>query len=380
MNIFDPIVLKELYNNYAWFFNLAVLLIAGLLTYYLIPKVVWVAKQKGLYKKVNSRSSHTGRVPSLGGIAFYIAFVLVVSILQTVANHESGNYLIGAVTIMFIVGVKDDLVVSSARVKLIGQLLATAFIIFSPAMHISSLHGFLGIYEIPSFLGYIISSFIIIAIVNSYNLIDGINGLAGIIGIVISGVYAVAFSLIEGQDFFFLLSLFCFGTLVAFLRFNFSRGHRKIFMGDSGSLMMGFILGVLSVKLLKIHTNIDLIGAGGDAQNRLLFLGAALFIMFFDTSRVMIVRKWEGYSPFRADRNHMHHILLDLGLSHLKTSALLGAFNFMIVAIYFLLSANLSTTWLIVSLGVIYIGLFSFCGYCKKIVNKKVAQEEVVNA
>src|SRR5690554_7569721 len=227
MNIFDPIVLKELYNSYAWFFNFAVLLIAGLLTYYLIPQVVWVAKEKGLYKNINSRSSHTGRVPSLGGIAFFIAFVLVVSILQTVAEYESGNYLIGAVTIMFIVGVKDDLVVSSARVKLIGRLLATAFIIFSPAMQISSLHGFLGIDEIPVFLGYILSSFIIIAIVNSYNLIDGINGLAGIIGIVVSGVYAVAFSLIEGQDFFLLLSLFCFGTLVAFLRFNFSRSEER---------------------------------------------------------------------------------------------------------------------------------------------------------
>src|SRR5690554_2630360 len=179
MNIFDPIVLKELYNSYAWFFNFAVLLIAGLLTYYLIPKVVWVAKEKGLYKKINSRSSHTGRVPSLGGIAFFITFIIIVSILQTVAEHELGNYLIGAVTIMFVVGVKDDLVVSSARVKLIGQLLATAFIIFSPAMQISSLHGFLGIDEIPVFLGYILSSFIIIAIVNSYNLIDGINGLAG---------------------------------------------------------------------------------------------------------------------------------------------------------------------------------------------------------
>src|SRR5690554_782923 len=141
--------------------------------------------------------------------------------------------------------------------------------------------------------------------------------------------------------------------------------------------MMGFILGVLSVRLLRIHTDIEFIGAGGDAKNRLLFLGAALFIMFFDTSRVMIVRKWKGKSPFRADRNHMHHILLDLGLSHLKTSVLLGAFNFMIVAIYFVLSANLSTTWLIVSLGVIYIALFSFCGHCKKIVNKKIPQEKV---
>lgn len=375
MNVFDPHILRELYTNYIWLFNFAVLIIAGLLTYYFIPKVLWLAREKNLFKTINSRSSHRGKVPSLGGVAFYIVFILVITLLQSAADHVTGNHLIGAVTIMFMIGVKDDLVISTARVKLIGQMLATTFIIFSPVMKLTTLSGFMGIYEIPSMVGYIISAFIIIAIVNSYNLIDGVNGLAGIIGIVISGVFALTFALIGDHNFFVLLSLFVMGTLTSFLRFNFSRGDKKIFMGDSGSLMMGLIFGVLTIKLLKINQDIELIGAGGDVQHRLLFLGAVLFLLFFDTSRVMIVRLLKKESPFKADRNHLHHILLDLGLSHLKTSIILGVLNMLIIGLYIFLGSRLSTVWLIVSLAAIYILLFALCGLAKRVVLKKNYQK-----
>ena len=366
MNVFDPEILKGLFQSYSWLFNFSVLFVAGFLTYYFLSRVLWVAKKKNLYKDVNNRSSHSGQIPSLGGIAFYFVFILLVTVLQTAVGHSIGNHLIGAVTIMFMIGVKDDLVISTARVKLVGQIMATMFIIFSPAMKLTSLGGFMGIYEIPGFLGYFITAFIIIAIVNSYNLIDGINGLAGIIGIVISAVYAMAFSLVKGYEFFVLLSLFSMGTLLAFLRYNFSRGAKKMFMGDSGSLMMGLIIGVLTINLLKINQPIDLIGPGGDPQLRLLFLGAVLFIPFFDTSRVMLVRLLNKRSPFDADRNHLHHILLDLGLSHPQTSAILGAANLGIVVLYIFLSKYLTSIWLIVSLAAVYGLLFAVCGIAKR--------------
>src|SRR5690554_6269086 len=398
MNVFDPEILKGLFQSYSWLFNFSVLFVAGFLTYYFLSRVLWVAKKKNLYKDVNNRSSHSGQIPSLGGIAFYFVFILLVTVFQTAVVHSIGNHLIGAVTIMFMIGVKDDLVISTARVKLIGQIMSTIFIIFSsamkltfldgfiaiyilqellchfislfiifsPAMKLTFLGGFMGIYEIPDFLGYFITAFIIIAIVNSYNLIDGIDGLAGIIGIVISAVYAMAFSLVKGYEFLVLLSLFSMGTLLAFLRYNFSRGAKKMFMGDSGSLMMGLIIGVLTINLLKINQPIDLIGPGGDPQLRLLFLGAVLFIPFFDTSRVMLVRLLNKRSPFDADRNHLHHILLDLGLSHLQTSAILGAVNLGIVVLYIFLSKYLTSIWLIVSLAAVYGLLFAVCGIAKR--------------
>lgn len=360
MNIFDPEIIEGFFQNYYRFFNLAVFLVSFGLTYYLIPKVLWVVREKQLYKQINERSSHKDITPTLGGVAFFMVFVFIISLLQSFSQHATGNHLIIAILFMFIVGVKDDLVVSMARVKLVGQLLATALVVFSPDLQIVSLHGFMEIYRIPPMMGYLIAAFIIISLINAYNLIDGINGLAGIIGIVITSVYAVSFYLIQ-QRFYAMICLMIAGTLLAYLRYNFSRSDKKIFMGDSGSLMIGLLLGVLTIKLMKVNLPISYIGVGGEPENRIWFMMAVLFVLFFDTSRVILVRLWKRKNPFQADRNHVHHILLNLGFNHFQSSMILGMVNILIVILYVIISTYLSTPWIIGFLFTSYIGCFALC-------------------
>ena len=139
--------------------------------------------------------------------------------------------MIIGLTLLFMAGLKDDLVISTAKLKLVSQVFAAGFIIFSPELHLESLNGFLGIGNLPLIAGYILKLFIVVALINAYNLIDGIDGLAGIAGIVICSVFSFVFFTVK-EPYFVLISISVVGILAAFLRFNFSNSRRKIFMGD----------------------------------------------------------------------------------------------------------------------------------------------------
>lgn len=378
MNILDQEVILELFHaNYELFILLVFLLTFGL-TFYLIPKVLWVSQEKNLMASVNERSSHSMAVPTFGGVAFYISIILVLSILQSLRLTYVGNHLIAAMTILFMVGLKDDLVISTAKVKLIGQITAACFLVFSPELELVNLHGFLGLYEIPETIGFILKAFIVLALINSYNLIDGIDGLAAIVGIVITTVYAFVFYL-SGQPFFTLVSMSLAGVLAAFLRFNFSRGKRKIFMGDSGSLLVGLLLAFLSLKFLVMEPVASLKSLGYNPANRLLFLACILFLPAFDTLRVIIIRKLKGLSAFSPDRNHCHHVLLDLGLSHKKASFSLGLLNLVVIGIYISLSNILPQAWLLFVVVLLYSASFTLFEWLK-VLGSRMAKGSVVGS
>lgn len=346
MNILDHEVILGLFRSNYLFFVLCVFGIAFFATYYFIPKVLWVTKEKNLMKAINERSSHDKLIPNFGGVAFFMVLVLVISILQSVKTTYTGNHLIVAATLLFMVGLKDDLVISTARVKLFGQLSAAFFLVFSPELQITSLHGFLGIYEIHDTAGYFLSAFIVVAVINAYNLIDGIDGLASMAGIVITLAFAFAFYTSQ-NPYFVLISVCVAGILFANLRFNFSRGKNKIFMGDSGSLIIGLVIACLTLKILAlpINSQVNYLNNG-----RLVYLAAVLFLPLFDTARVMILRLLDGRSPFEADRNHIHHILLDLGLSHFKASFSLAMLNILMIVCFIVLSNYLKHNTLIIAM------------------------------
>ena len=373
MNILDQEVILQLFQqNYLWFVATIFLGTFGL-TFYLIPKVLWVTKEKNLMTGMNERSSHSIAVPSFGGVAFYITIILVLSILQSMRLTYIGNHLIAAITILFMVGLKDDLVISTARVKLFGQATAAMFLIFSPEMALNSLHGFLGIYEIPVIAGLFLKTFLVVAIINAFNLIDGIDGLAAIVGIVISSMLAYVFY-IAHQPYYVLVSISITGILAAYLRYNFSRGANKIFMGDSGSLIIGLVLAFLSLKFLVMEPDPETLKAGYDPANRLLFLGCLLFIPAFDTMRVMLLRKLSGNSMFTADRNHVHHVLLDLGLPHWKASLGIGILNLIVVWTFFYFVNKLSQPWLFFLVVLLYSACFFLFSRLKRLSEKTARQ------
>lgn len=365
MNLLDHEVILELFSAYYLLFVMCMFLGAFAITFYIIPKVLWVSKEKNLMAEVVGRSAHSTETPSFGGVAFYITLIMVLAFIQGLRLNYVNGHLIGAITIIFMVGLKDDLVISTARVKLFGQIAAACFLVFSPEMHLSSLHGFLGIYEIPWILSFLLTGFLIIGLINAYNLIDGIDGLAALVGIVICSAYAAAFYISE-NPYYVLISVSLGGILCAFLRFNYSKGHQKIFMGDSGSLIVGLVLAFLSIRLLVMSPGLPTIRQGFNPSNRLLFVACILFIPVFDTLRVILLRLLKGDSPFSADREHSHHILLDLGLSHKKAGVFLAFLNITVISTFWFFSNKLSNVWLIFLVATMYGAMFLMFFLLKK--------------
>ncbi|MES2284314.1 MAG: MraY family glycosyltransferase [Bacteroidota bacterium] len=363
MNIFNTTVIHEMFFSNYLLFSFFLFLGAFLITYIIIPKIILVTELKKLTTPVNSRSAHLIPTPSFGGVAFFTTLILTISLIQAILSHFGGNNLIAGLTVLFMVGLKDDLIISTARVKIVGQLIAIAFILFLPQLQIISLHGFLNIYEIPLYFSFPMALILMLSIINAYNLIDGIDGLAGIIGIIICSIYAVIF-FFTNRDFSFLICISVIAILAAFLRYNLSSGTNKIFMGDSGSLIIGFLIGFLTLRFLTIDS-FTILDYQFKTENRIIFIVSILFIPIFDTTRIVFSRLLKKQNPFAADRNHAHHILIDLGLSHVKASVLLGFLNVFIVMVFLLLGRYYSSFILTLVMGLLFL-LFTYLFFALK--------------
>ena len=317
-----------------YFLETAVLLFIGafLLTYLTIPKIIGVVEYKRLMDNPNQRSSHSSRTPTLGGISFFYVLVFALFFIKDRAIFEETLYIIPGLTILFIVGLKDDLVVLSPGSKLIAQALAIVFVLVNPSFTIESLNGFLNIYDIPYYLYLGIAGFLMITIINSYNLIDGIDGLASMVGIVIMMIYTTIFYM-SGEYFFSLISITMNACLMAFFGFNIS-SNKKIFMGDTGSLIVGFIISILTLKFLALKPE-SYEGLPFLLENAPLIAISILIVPLFDTARVFTIRIANKRGPFSPDRNHTHHVLIDYwGLSHKQASFIIGCFNLIFVVLF----------------------------------------------
>ena len=247
---------------------------------------------------------------------------------------------------MFLVGLTDDLKDLSPKVKFFGQLLALSILIIQSDYRILSFHGFLGIYELNMFFSVFISMFLILAFINAFNLIDGIDGMSSITGIVISTCFGFLFYKLQ-LFFFMFISVALISMLLAFLRYNFS-SRKKIFMGDTGSLVIGLVLGLLTLKLLTLET--ESVSALSIQRKELpLLLLIILIVPAFDLCRVTFIRLKKRVSIFSPDRNHIHHLLIDSGLSHKKASLLSGFTN-----LFFAVTMYLSIQYL----GLVYSFIF----------------------
>lgn len=345
-----------------FFLETAIVIFIGafLLTYLTIPKIIGVVEYKRLMDDPNARSSHKSKTPTLGGIAFFYCLIFALFFIKDRAEFSEAIYIIPGLTILFIVGLKDDMVVLSPGSKLIAQVIAIAFILVNDSFTIQSLNGFLNIYEIPYFLYFFLAGFLMLTIINSYNLIDGIDGLASIVGIVIMVIYTTIFYL--SQEYFFaLISITMNACLMAFFGFNVS-SNKKIFMGDTGSLIVGFVISVLTLKFLALKPE-SYEGLPFLLENAPLIAISILIVPLFDTARVFTIRIANKKGPFSPDRNHVHHVLIDFwGLSHKQASFIIGCFNIMFVILFVILGSkakNLGMVIMLVSV-VIFLGYIFF--------------------
>ena len=335
---------------------IALLTVAGsfALVTVLIPKISWIVRSRNLIDQPDQRSSHNTSTPTMAGVSFFLTILFVVNIFQAWDNEVIAINLIAAIGLMFAVGLKDDLVVTAPRAKIGGEILAIFFILFCNCLEVSTLNGFLGIHEIPVLLSYVIIVLMILTIINSYNMIDGIDGLASVIGIAIFCVYGTLFFIAE-LHFYFLICLCLIGILIGYLRYNLS-ATRKIFMGDTGSLIIGFCIGFLSLKFLSTDASL-LNEYAFKAENKLIVIGAILFVPLFDTLRVIGVRLLNKKSPFYPDNNHIHHILIDSGLSHFKASLFL-CFLSLAIAISLITLSTYFSSYQMIGFMSLYFGFF----------------------
>lgn len=300
------------------------------LTYFAIPSIINVARLKHLYDEPDERRVHTERTPSLGGVGIFAGVIF--SMVLWTPFQEFGNlqYIICAFLIIFLIGAKDDIIPLDPGKKLIGELMAACILVFKSNIRLTSFYGLFGITVLPEWLSIVLSVFTIIVIMNSFNLIDGINGLCGSVSLLICLVLGSWFFLIDRIELA-IVAYAAAGAVTAFLRYNVTPA--QIFMGDTGSLLLGLLSAILAIEFIEAHN--DLKGNPYAFASVPAVAIGILIIPFFDTLRVFTTRMLRGRSPFQADRTHIHHLLLDTGMSHMQATATLVAINILFVLLVF---------------------------------------------
>ncbi|GHT14717.1 undecaprenyl-phosphate alpha-N-acetylglucosaminyl 1-phosphate transferase [Bacteroidia bacterium] len=316
---------------------------AFLLSFLVMPVVIHLLTKWRIMDVGGRRKIHKGFTPSMGGIGICVGFLISIMIWVPPTYWLPYRYLLFGVFIIFITGLRDDVVSLSPRGKLVMQILAAYIVVWSGGnemnMRITSLGGFCGITELPMVVSYLLSIFVIVAITNAFNLIDGLDGLAAAIGLLAFTLLAAWFFATRSVSntnivfVFFLVALI--GSILAFLCFNWHPA--SIFMGDTGSLFIGFFLSVALIKFVSINNDPAFVSEYKFHAP----IAAAIVIAFlplFDTARVFLLRISQHRSPFLPDRQHTHHLLLHIGLTHAHITILMSVLYLCFAAvIYFLL-------------------------------------------
>lgn len=306
---------------------------------YSTPALIKVAFLKRLIDLPSEdRKIHKRAIPTIGGIIIYAATLFSFSLWYNIDDlHEYDEIyesvkefkiLVATSLVLFFVGVKDDIIGTSPVKKLFANILVGLILVLMGDIRITGLHGIFGVEEIPQWGSVFLSLFTYIVVLNAMNLIDGVDGLAAGVGFISSTVFGIWF-VFANEYTLASLSFSLSGALLGFLIFNFSPA--KIFMGDSGSLIIGMFICVLSIKLIEypLHS----LDSFWVHISKPIFVIAALSYPLIDTLRIFIIRAAKGQSPFAADKNHLHHRLLDCGYSHAKTVIIIYIYSVLAVGI-----------------------------------------------
>ena len=332
------------------FFTILAFVLSMICGFIVIPSILNFCYKRELYDIPEARKVHTQAVPRLGGVAFLpsmlLAFVVSIFVVASVTGREqvtlslwSFMFLV-SIILVYTVGLIDDIVGVAPRVKFLVQILAASLMPFS-GLYINNLYGFMGIETIPFCIGAPLTVFVIVFIDNALNLIDGIDGLAGGLSVLSLVGFLYCFQR-EGLFVYSVLIAGLIGVVVSFLYYNMYGGknHKyKIFMGDSGSLTLGFMLAFLLVKFTMHNPNVMPF-----RSDSLLISFTLLIVPCFDVVRVILSRLYDRQPLFKADKRHIHHKLLRCGLSqHCALLSILGlqiAFVVVNVVLYSFLSIN----------------------------------------
>jgi len=306
-------------------------ILAFVIAFRTFPTILYVAKEKHLMDEPDGRSIHSDKTPTLGGIGIFLSLIVVMTIVGAFLNTKVLLLVMGGLTILFFLGLKDDLTVLSARKKFVGQLFAALLLIVFTDTRIIGFSNILDIDILPYWVSIGFTLFVYILIINAYNIIDGIDGLAGTVALSVSGIFVYLFFSANELSLATIAIALC-GALIAFLRLNFS-GKNKIFMGDTGSMIVGFLLAFFTISFINM-AQVDESSDYFKASPALAL--ALLFYPLIDTLRIFFIRiVLLKKSPFKADKNHIHHRFIHYGFSHVKTTMTIVVINVIIILIAF---------------------------------------------
>lgn len=308
--LLQKLVMIQLVLSFFWSFLVAL---------FAVPSIIYVAHLKNILDQPNMRTVHESLTPRLGGLAVFAGFMSALTIFANLGNGV--QQLLAGCIILFFIGLKDDLVTISAFKKFVVQLLASGVVMVIADIRITSFQGIMGVHELPVGVSYAFTFLVIVGITNAINLIDGLDGLAGTMVLIISSTLGWFFYQYGGSlfDNFAYVAVCLVGGILGFLRYNFH--NATIFMGDTGSLVCGFIVSVLTIQFIEMQAV---------PSSPSVALGI-LFVPLFDTLRVSIIRISKGISPFSPDKNHIHHRFLAMGLRQISTVLILALINISVI-------------------------------------------------
>ena len=293
------------------------------ITFFMIPVVIKIMRAVDIMDAPANRKVHKFHTPSLGGAAMFVGIFISVSFFvpfEVLAQHK---FLLAGILLVFVLGMRDDISSLYAEQKLIIQVIASFLTVRYAQLEIVSLHGIFGISTLSSWGSLALSLFVFLALTNAFNLIDGIDGLAGSLAVLFSTVFGAWF-LLNGDTFYTILCFSVASASAAFLIFNWNPA--KIFMGDTGSIFLGFIFCAVAIKFINTNFLLPEV-TPWKINNYVAFSFAALIVPIYDTIRVFIIRISSGRSPFHPDKKHLHHLLIKQGATHSQATIILVSFN-----------------------------------------------------
>jgi UDP-N-acetylmuramyl pentapeptide phosphotransferase/UDP-N-acetylglucosamine-1-phosphate transferase len=348
----------ELLHSSQIIYDILIVVCSGLITLLCIPSILHVARSRHLYDDVGHfRKQHDHGIPRLGGVAIFVSFTITILLFSIIDKALPISYLLISSIILFAMGLKDDLSGVNSSTKFLIQFIVALILVLLGDIRITSMYGVFGITQLPYIPSAILSVLLIMLIVNSFNLIDGIDGLAAMTGIIVNSTFAFLFIYIRQYELA-AISLAMAGAIIGFLKYNITPA--KIFMGDTGALLIGLISAVLAIKFIGVARIVRIDAPVISCAPALTI--AILIGPVFDTLRVFTLRIAGGKSPFEADRNHIHHRILRLGLNHLQATLCLSAINLLSIAMVLMFSglSNSVLIVLILSLSVISNWIITF--------------------
>lgn len=351
--------MTEFLHSYHLVYHVLIVVISTLITWLAIPSILHVARARHLYDDVGHfRKQHDHGIPRLGGVAIFVSFIITTLLFSLIDKAMPLSYLLIACIILFAMGLKDDLSGVNSSTKFLIQFVVAGILVLMGDVRITSMYGIFNIFSLPYIPSAALSILLIMLIVNAFNLIDGIDGLAATTGIIVNSTFALLFMYTKQYE----LAAICLamvGATMGFLRYNITPA--KIFMGDTGALLIGLISAVMAIKYIETSKL-----AYTDPSP--MFTAPALTVAIligpvFDTLRVFTIRILSRKSPFEADRNHMHHRLLRLGLDHLQATLCLSAINLGAIGMVLVFSelSNTLLIALILAILLVFNWLITFC-------------------